>query len=516
MALAVVLGPLILLTIANVNSQSADEYVIIEDLDYCGQSCPSSCEEAEDENAVCRCDSECERYGDCCSPSSGRLNCTGGEQGTQPLAGLQCRSIHLDSRTQADRMEAFWMVSACPDDWPANQDDEVLREVGEKCRYGSDTLPPVTDLDDGVVYKNEYCAVCHQVTNIQPWTYRFGCSPCLEDKLTNQNINLTHEIIKEECIACGFHFPQTGPPPRPCLHDSLVIGECLAREVLEEETGLRWEEEIYEDILLRCQTGPFRPVDTNYCYYPPTYRNQYCAICNAVKTARLNCGNPYKNPYETLDYCLLEAGSCNSRSQKSLEPDMSGIHTTPGGSRTRKSMPSDSGSDENSTAQSIPLLTTIPPRVCGSTVFEYSSFSLLFDVTGDSGMITSDIASSSITMSCTEGQVFDPISQACRQTICPEGYETHPGSCAIVQGLTLAGTYNSSNDSQVMCDEGLIVLSESEFELLDNDTLLFHNDMFEIVGYNGSSPIICSNFRTGPQNVTVFYYSYPPVFSALT
>ena len=129
MALAAVLGPSILLIIATVNGQSTNEY------------------------AVCRCDSECERYGDCCSPPSGRLNCTGGEQGTQPLAGLQCRSIHLDSRTLSHRMEAFWMVSEYPEDW---SDDEVLREVSEKCSNGSDTLPPVTDLDGGMVYKNEY------------------------------------------------------------------------------------------------------------------------------------------------------------------------------------------------------------------------------------------------------------------------------------------------------------------------------------------------------------------------
>ena len=43
------------------------------------------------------------------------------------------------------------MISACPEAWPANQDDEVLREVDEKCSNGSDTLPPVTDLDDGVL-----------------------------------------------------------------------------------------------------------------------------------------------------------------------------------------------------------------------------------------------------------------------------------------------------------------------------------------------------------------------------
>ena len=152
LVLVAALGQLSLLFCAGVKSRATDEYAIIEDLDFC-QSCPSSCDESEDTYAVCRCDSECERYGDCCSPPSGRLNCTGGEKRAQPLVGLQCRSIHLDSRTQPDLMDAFWMVSACPEDWLANQDDAVLREVNEKCSNGSDTLPPVTDLDGGVVFR---------------------------------------------------------------------------------------------------------------------------------------------------------------------------------------------------------------------------------------------------------------------------------------------------------------------------------------------------------------------------
>ena len=468
MALAAVLGPSILLIIATVNGQCTDQFAAIADLDFCGQSCPSSCDREEWMYAVCRCDSECEKYGDCCSPPSGRLNCTSGEQGTQPLAGLQCRSIHLDSRTLSYRMEAFWMVSACPEDWPANQDDEVLREVGEKCSNGSDTLPPVTNLDSGVVYKNEYCAVCHQVANIQPWGYRFGCSPCLENNLANQTVNLTREVIENECIACGFHVPPTGPPPRHCLHDSLVIDECLTREVLEELTGLRWEEEVYNNIETICQTGPLRIVRNDIFY-----RNQYCAICNCVRPTSLYCGNPYINQIDRSDYCLVEAESCDGGS---------GVQDPGGGG--------------------------------GIPFSGYTSFSLFFDVMGDSGVITSEIISTNITTSCSMSQVFDPINQVCRQTICPEGFATLRGSCAIDQRQA-----NSTNASLITCDEGLIVLHESEFELLDNDTLLFGNGTFEIVGRNGSSPIICSNFTqngTISQTMTVLYYSYPLAFSVLT
>ena len=134
-------------------------------------------------------------------------------------------------------------------------------------------------------------------------------------------------------------------------------------------------------------------------------------------------------------------------------------------------------------------------------------------------MTTSHIISSNITTSCSVSQVFDPFNQVCHQTICPEGFATLRSSCAIVQNISLAGKYNSTNDSLDICDEGLTVLQESEFELLDNNSLLFCNDTFEIVGHNGSSPIIFSNFTqkgTFSQYLTVHNHSYPPVFSVLT
>ena len=546
MAVAAVLELFVLLACAGVNSKPTDEYTPIAYLDYCGQWCPSSCEEAEARSAVCRCDRECERYGDCCSPRSGRINCNGGEKRAQPLAGLQCRSIHLDSRTQSRLREAFWTISACPEDWPANQDDEVLSEVDEKCSNGSDTLPPVTDLDGGVVYKNEYCAVCHQVANIQPWGYRFGCSPCLKDKLATHSINLTNEIVEQECMACGFHVPQTGPLPRHCLHHSLVIDECLTREMLEEKTGLRWEEEIYKAIVIQCQTGTVRPLTPNsFCNQPPFYRNQYCAICNAWKTAGLGCASPYDNPDDTVDFCLADAQlheNEESGSDRSPEPDTIRDNATEDSSRMRRAVPSDhdpqtSGSGMTTAAHGTtpPILESHdisgsgeistepevipPPPVCGTTSISYTSFSLFFDVAGDSGVITYEVTTFTITTVCSKDQVFDPINQVCRQTVCTQGFENPKESCTILQTASPFEIHNSSNDSLMLCDERLIVLHESEFELLDNDTLLFHNDTFEIVGHNGSSPIICSNFTqngTISQSTTVFNYSYPPILSVLT
>ena len=84
--------------------------------------------------------------------------------------------------------------------------------------------------------------------------------------------------------------------------------------MLEERTGLKWEEEVYSDIVTQCQTGPVRPVAANPCGYPPTYRNQYCAICNAEKSADLVCANPYDSR-SYWDFCLRNAESCFNDSE---------------------------------------------------------------------------------------------------------------------------------------------------------------------------------------------------------
>ena len=256
--------------------------------------------------------------------------------------------------------------------------------------------------------------------------------------------------------------------------------------MLEERTGLRWEEEVYSDTVTQCQTGPVRPVAANPCDEPPTYRNQYCAICNAEKTANLVCANPYDSR-NYWDFCLSDAESCFNDSE-SYDNALNASSTEQSNMSTISPM---EGSIEK--RQNYDCL----PPVQGPP---FSSFTLFFDVRGNSGVLTSSIVSTTITISCSISQVFDPIHQVCRQTICRALYATHQGSCAIA-----------------MCIGGLIVLRESEFKLLDNDTLLFRNEAFEIVGYNDTLPIICSNFSqngTIEQNMTV--YSYPPIFSVLT
>ena len=307
----------------------------------CGRSCrnasPCGATDTEIEtkeiNLLCRCDSECRRYGDCCA-NANASNCyraqtqqntsstTYMEEELQLEGSLQCSSVHLDPGTMPDWMESFWIVSACPRDWLAGREDPLLLNTEENCRSGSATLPPVTDLQSGQVYRNEYCAVCHEVENILQWGYRFECTPWLRD-MVSAGLQLTGEIIERECIACGFRAPQTMPvPARACLHDSLLSAECLAREELENVTGVPIEEEQYQDIVGQCETGPISPIGYPTIYkfdavsfivsriYSVSFRNQYCALCNGVRVTfeELWCVDPY-TARDPTDHCRETAAN---------------------------------------------------------------------------------------------------------------------------------------------------------------------------------------------------------------
>ena len=161
---------------------------------------------------------------------------------------------------------------------------------------------------------------------------------------------------------------------------------------------------VYSDIVTQCQRSPVRPVAANPCGYPPIYRNHYCAICNAEKSADLECANPYGNRVYD-DYCLLEADlkslSCDNNI---LKLGASGSYTMPGNSRIRKAAPNDPGLQASGSAETktdddpgtyhysgsgevIFISITAPSTTIHFlSPMNYASFSLFFDVKGTAVM----------------------------------------------------------------------------------------------------------------------------------
>ena len=528
--------------------RSEDEYAPISKLDDCGQRCSASCEEEKEMNLTrtCRCDAECVKFGDCCSGRE-QFNCYSDAPVMKQLRGLQCREILLGRR------ETYWMVSSCPDTQTI-LGNETMREVNRMCATGSDTLPPVTDLDSGVIYKNEYCAICHGISNILLWLYRFECLNC--SKFHGPCPNHIRTIIQNECTKFGFSAPHAAPQPRSCVRDPVdldALSSCLPRKQLEKATRRTWREKEYTELEKQCKSGPLKPAvsSANPCV-PVTYRNQYCSICNGDKPAFLTCADVKKCPVMPCPalqnkHCL-SLPQCNSnitrdnvisrllnsttefniiRSMRSRSGETNNINMTTrdinidnsssgemdilsGDSNSSNSGCSDSALEEVTMTSSGSGPAVVRKKICTSTseqgCVQYTSFTVFFDVNRHSwGIKYGKNKKIKIPNPCQRDEVFNPFTQTCHKAICPKGFDTQRRLCPILVSNTSNGT--------IICNGYPLVLKESMFHFIDNNTVIFNGKYFNIIDYNNSMPIICINETLLSNKAT---FPYPTVFLVLT
>ena len=413
------------------------------------------------------------------------------------------------------------MVTECSLDW---LDSQGLLE-NAICINGSNTLPPVTDRDSGIVYKNEYCAVCNDVTNILPWVYRFECPDCAGENIDliksrcPDRLHLIQEIIETDCVTCGFSPPSSGPPARPCFPDSFINSKCLSQSKLEYKTGIGWEMDEYTSIATQCYFGPIQPVALCQDTF---FKNQYCAICNGHSPHCLSC--PHSSDVISQQYskdCPVILG-CSISIENECDDLTSNrtsrfVRSSPKMSEPIQQYSRESRNRRNENSSEMvcedSCLVNIPPNIP-------SSFTVILDVTGSSLGISSSVISTNITIACPEDEVFNPFTHTCRATICPEGFASTKGSCSVQRETTNSNQSNNSNHSvSILCEGYLITLNDSEYELIRNDSLNFGGEMYKILGYYNDLPVICTNFSengTLVQNTTFNRYSYSVVGVVLT
>ena len=488
-----------------------------EEYDNCTET--RTCANELSEDLLCRCDSNCTLYGDCCESHVQSLESKGVDV-TSPLDGLlECRSVHLDQElTWPDWGESFWMVSACPAGWLDGRDDQFPLDISNNCSRGSDDLPPVTDLETGMVYKNEYCAVCHQVRHFRQWGYTFECSPELRRLASEPGFQITLDVVQRWCLACQFRDPHETnnsiPAARPCVHHLLTTDDCLEREILIKVTQVQISEEQYEQIVSQCQSGPYNPVVQERRRNP--FRNQYCALCNGIRvsTEELTCVNPYQN-LRVLNFCQLEAFNIPVTEAATTEAPITEAVTT---EAPITETPTTQAATTEAPATK-PLSTVTPSfqpfeRPLGTTFFFEATeavtaqpappqpvpFTVFVDPNRNTQTIMTETTTISVTTTCEDGEVFDHINGKCRETACPEVARGEP--CTLTQINTNINRINVINtninsinvtlNDSFSCDEGFPVpLNDSEFTLLGNETLEFGGEVFEIVGYSNSSAVIC-------------------------
>ena len=308
----------------------------------------------------------------------------------------------------------------------------------------SRNLPPVSDVETGRVYKNEYCARCNGIENALTWRYKLACSASLRQMVNQPGFNLTKDLLERECNPCSFVEPQfnltlSGYPAQPARACYPHISSCLEKTELEAVTENAWKQEIYDQVFNQCVNGSY-----NLVYRPQTirtpatmpFRNQYCALCNGINPNKIDL-DCYPPPH--LD-------------------------------------------ERCSNLEEIP-------------------FNLLLDIHRDGQVVvSSEVITTTITVTCDSGEVYDPVLRACRATI-------------------------SINEPPEQCFGQFIVLNESNYQLIGNDTVHFNGATVGVVRWiltnNGSltQPVICTNFSqngTTKGNDTMLYFNYPAGYLILT
>ena len=392
-------------------------------------------------SGLCKCDGNCGLYGDCCELSLNlNRNCTT-ENGVPNGVDFLCRSVYSDSTIEPKLNEAFWMVSSCPDSW--STDVGIQAMIRDNCSSLSSSLPPVTDLDTGTVYANEFCAVCNGVENIRAWQPSLACTDnvylLLAEMTLQELLNNDSELLQNECQTCSYEIPpqtNANAEPRPCFP---AISTCLNKSQHESLTGQQHSEEEYDAIRERCINGPYdlrRREATATDSRTLFYRNEDCAFCNGdnlLASCFTNPGIRFGVPAE----CAPVNGSLQI-------PDGGGV----GG---------------------IPY--TITLSNLGGGQVQVSTLSETVTVVVD----------------CPEGQAA--LGLECRPTLCPEGYVESGGQCAFV-----IKTINNTDISAVQCLSRLIALNFSDYTQLTNDTVLFNDRVHTVIKYDSiGQPVVCVN-----------------------
>ena len=413
----------------------------------------------------CRCDALCAAYGDCCSD---RPTCA---DDASSLDGLQCKrteNIFLDRYIplSVGLREAYWMISSCPEEWLASGDAQ-RSEIRSNCNASYARFPPVSDYNTGVVYKNEYCAVCNGVEKSVRWRYGLGCTRWLsrELQLANESsvvYNLTVDLLYRECIPCSYEppdLPSLAPQPRACYPH---IDSCLGPE------NVAMPAEEYRLAVSQCASEPLNPVWAKVG--SRVFRNHYCAMCNGEfsTTCASLPGEIFPGgllpPVLDMSYCEVEA-------ERRL-----------GHQRRPPSL------FENGTRETL---------VAGTP------FSAVLDINKDGLKVSSKVVETTIPVTCGENQLYDPVLEDCRSVVC---------AASIGDDCT--------SPSNVSCETGLIQLTkDDDFVLVNNSTVIYGDIKYDVVELSGGDPVICANLSangTITRNVTEFFYNYPTAYFILT
>ena len=429
---------------------------VVENLDcnFCQEICYPT---AGSPSALCKCDVDCQVFGDCCCASVPTPPAK--TDSLQPGVKLDCISTYVNPEIQVlAENNGFLMISSCPDSWMEMEDGAT--EEFCICSNTSTILPPVTSTATGMVYKNEFCALCNGVTKLVAWQTDLFCNPMVYDLLFFNNISdmlLIINLLQRNCRECSFQVPAiatiTQNYTRSCIPS---VSTCLPLIQLEKFIVRNSN---YTDIEQNCVAGVLNLVRSTR--NGVVYRNAACAICNNEEdTECLMLEKTVDIPYQCL-------------------PNISNTTTT---------------TDITNPSKSTNV--NLRPEKGPPTHFYFTI--TLSNLGGGEVSISSQQDGTSVSIYCAEGEVR--IGLECRPTLCPNGFTLTGGRCALI---TPTLTPPSSNSTLRNCSTEILVLYKTDYIDLGNDTVILIEDeaVLMVMDYDEMGhPIVC--VKNGSDNTS--------------
>lgn len=384
----------------------------------------------------CRCDRHCSFFQDCCQelPPPPPDSCANQTHYSGTDAELwACQSLYPTTagvREFSSGQAGVYAVSQCPSTWISlsQQLGLSLLEfalVQEACGADiiSSDLPLVSDVALGRVFRNEFCALCHGVSQMSLWHRAFLCSADL--LLTSAQSQLSPEAISMGCSSCSYWSPpllyfdrgRDYLEPRSCTP---AISSCPSFSDL---SGLDFDPtlsaEDYQDIVdgcagATCYIRAFSSAQASEVIY----KNQFCAACNNLSSVlNLTC----------LDHDKPSFPACEATTTSNLTVEI------------------------------------VIDAVSGDTqVFRGSDIALL---------------NTTIDLGCSFGYVFDFVNLTCRKAVCSLFESPNSSLPCDVLGFP---TDQATTPSPPACSQVLVLENELLFIPL-NSTTVYYISLLSII-----------------------------------
>ncbi|KFM81726.1 hypothetical protein X975_01042, partial [Stegodyphus mimosarum] len=241
---------------------------------------------------ACYCDEKCDVYDDCCMD---RVS-----QKDNSQRRWTCREV----RGANSMRIPIYVLQYCPEDWMGDfvrdmceKEAAFLKQQNLSYNYLQDI--PVLSLSTRIFYRNIYCAICNDDTNVVKWNIHVYCNGFLNNASINDNgreINFSKAVYYPERflfkeVTVGGETKNCNIVPQEFMNDSLVTN---------------YKARLCKPAIDTCAPGFDKTMQekckayTSFVYEKRgssrrshIYKNLYCALCNNLDTKSITCVDPY-------------------------------------------------------------------------------------------------------------------------------------------------------------------------------------------------------------------------------